>query len=208
MPFRHQMIEIRAHARRAAIAAWLCLAIASGSAAIVSADATPPAGNEATPVSAATVDDVTITLITWSHTADAGRFEAQIALSNHSSGPVSIASEVTLVTRGAQGGNATVALVASPGGDCAVAPGETLIVALSGDLAAGLTPERLVVGLVETGRSGARVEFPLNGDGASAFGGSGMPGGNAGEGTAAAGTAIASPAGATPMSSSSACGQH
>jgi len=207
MPFRHNGIAIRAQARRAAIAAWLCLAIACGSAATVYADATP-AESEATPVSEATVDDVTITLIAWSQLTEPGRFEAKIALENHSDGPVWIATDVTLVTRDAQGASAAVRLVASPGSDCVVAQGEKMVFSLTGDLAAGSTPERLIVGLIETERSGARVEFPLNGGGASAFGGSGAPGGNAGEGTAAARTAIASPAGATPASSPSACGQH
>lgn len=213
MPFRHHSIRIRAWVRRCCLAASLGVTLSLGmvfvGAAIdLGSENCGAAGSEATPVSEATVDDVTITLITWSHAADTGRFEAQVALSNRSDGPVSITTEVKLLTTDAQGRSTAVILVASPGADYAVAQGGKTIYSLTGNLASGLTPERLVVGLVETDRSGARVEFPLNGDGASAIGGSGAPGGNAGEGTAAAGTTIASPAGATPASSPSACGQH
>lgn len=209
MPLGHNRNRTRKAVLRASIVgSWLGLMIALGSAAIVYADATPPAGSEATPVSEAMVDDVMVSLISWSLPTGGGTFEARVILANHGDSPVSVLDSVVLVTRTAQGTTDSYPVELSPGPECQVSPGQQVAFTLRQDLDPGVTPERLIIGLVEVNRQGGRVEFPLNGDGASAFGGSGAPGGNAGEGTAAAGTAIASPAGATPVGSPPACSQH
>jgi hypothetical protein len=166
---------------------------------------------EATPLSQATVDDVTIALLSWSAPVEGGGvFEAKIALTNRSGDPVTIDPEVVLVTKNDQGNIGRIQLTATPGPECSVGDGERIDFIFRGDLNAGEKPDRLILGLIELHRSGGRVEFPLNGDGASAFGGSGKPGGNAGGGTPISGSnattpASATPGGATPASPQDAC---
>jgi len=156
---------------------------------------------EATPLSQATVDDVTIVLFSWSAPVEGGgAFEANIALTNQSGDPVTIDPEVILVTKNAQGNIGRIQLTATPGPECSIGDGERIDFIFRGEINAGEMPDRLILGLIELHRSGGRVEFPLNGDGASAFGGSGKPGGNAGGGTPISGSNATMPASATPGS--------
>ena len=173
---------------------------ASGS----SAQSTP----EATPLSQATVDDVTIALISWSAPAEGGGvFEAKIVLTNRSGDPVTIDPAVVLFTKNDQGNIGSIQLTPTPGPECLIGDGEQIEFIFRGELGAGEKPDRLILGLIELHRSGGRVEFPLNGDGASAFGGSGKPGGNAEGGTPISGSNATTPASATPGSATPASQQ-
>ena len=156
---------------------------------------------EATPLSQAIVDDVTIALLSWSAPKEGGGiFEATIALTNQSGDPVRIDPAVVLVTKNDQGNIGGIQLTVTPGSECSIGDGERIEFVFRGELNAGEKPDRLILGLIELHRSGGRVEFPLNGDGASAFGGSGKPGGNAGGGTPISGSDATTPANATPGS--------
>jgi hypothetical protein len=173
----------------------------------VSAQSTP----EATPLSEAIVDDVTIALLSWTAPDGNGVFEATVALTNRSGDPITIDPTVVLVTRNGQGSLSSIQLTATPGADCSIGDGERVEFRFSGEIKTGEQPERLMLGLIELHRSGGRVEFPLNGNGASAFGGSGKPGGSGGRGTPISGSndglpASATPGGATPTSHQGACG--
>ena len=156
---------------------------------------------EATPLSEAVVDDVTIALLSWSVPAEgSGVFEAKVALTNQSGDPISIDPAVVLVTKNAQGNLSSLQLKATPGAECLIGDGERVEFLFQAEIKAGERPDRLILGLIELHRSGGRVEFPLNGDGASAFGGSGIPGGNAGAGAPISGSDATTPASATPGS--------
>ncbi len=183
------------HVRR--IGAGLALAILSLiqlSAGSVSAKSTP----ETTPLSEAIVDDVTITLLSWMASDEGGVFEANVALMNRSGDPITIDPTVVLVTRNANGDVSSVELTATPGAECSIGDGERVVFRFHGEIKTGEKPDRLILGLIELHRSGGRVEFPLNGDGASAFGGNGIPGGNAGGGTPISGSNAITPASSTP----------
>ena len=163
---------------------------------------------EATPLSQAIVDDVTIALLSWTAPDEGGGiFEATIALTNQSGDPVTIDPAVVLVTKNDQGNIGSIQLTATPGPDCSIGDGERIDFVFRGEISSGEKPDRLILGLIELNRSGGRVEFPLNGDGASAFGGSGKPGGNAGGGTPISGSNATTPASATPGSATPASSQ-
>ena len=195
MTIRHRDSARAMQVRR--IGAGLALAILSlmqlgvGGA---SAQSTP----EATPLSQAIVDDVTISLLSWSAPNNGGVFEATVALTNRSGDPITIDPTVVLVTRNAQGNLSSIQLTATQGAECSIGDGERVEFRFQGKIKTGEQPDRLILGLIELHRSGGRVEFPLNGDGASAFGGSGNPGGNAGGGTPVSGSNEGTPARTTP----------
>jgi hypothetical protein len=193
---RRRDSAIKMQVRRIGVAvAFAVLSLIHVGAAGVSAQSTP----EATPLSEAVVDDVTIALLSWSAPNEGGGvFEAKVALTNRSGDPVNIDPTVVLVTKSAQGEVNSIQLKATPGPECSIGDGKRVDFIFRGELNAGEKADRLILGLIELHRSGGRVEFPLNGDGASAFGGSGKPGGNAGGGTPISGSNATTPASATP----------
>jgi hypothetical protein len=193
---RRRDSAIKMQVRRIGVAvAFAVLSLIHVGAAGVSAQSTP----EATPLSEAVVDDVTIALLSWSAPNEGGGvFEAKVALTNRSGDPVNIDPTVVLVTKSAQGEVNSIQLKATPGPECSIGDGKRVDFIFRGELNAGEKADRLILGLIELHRSGGRVEFPLNGDGASAFGGSGKPGGNTGGGTPISGSNATTPASATP----------
>src|SRR3954447_8178069 len=73
---------------------------------------------EATPLSQAIVDDVTIALLSWSAPNNGGgTFEAKIAMTNRSGDHVAIDPSVVLVIKGTNGNLERIRLIATPGAE-------------------------------------------------------------------------------------------
>src|SRR6478609_2984686 len=122
---------------------------------------------EATSVSQAVVDDVTIALLSWSSPNNGGGpFEAKIAMTNRSGDHVAIDPAVVLVIKGTNGYLERLQLTVKPGPERAIEDGQRVEFSLRGEIKSGDKLDRLIIGLIEPHRSGGRVEFPFNGDGA------------------------------------------
>src|SRR6187551_2525090 len=123
------MIRCRGHVRgmqvwRSGVALVMTIVafILAGSASGL-AESTP----ETTPLSQATVDDVTIALLSWTAPNEGGGvFEANIVLTNRSGDPVSIDPAVVLVTKNDQGNSGSIQLTATPGPECLIGDGERI----------------------------------------------------------------------------------
>jgi hypothetical protein len=194
--FRRQGSDRSRQVRRLGVAlVFMLLSLIQYGAAGISAQSTP----EATPLSQAVVDDVTIALLSWSSPSNGGgTFEAKIAMTNRSGDHVAIDPSVVLVIESTKGNLERIQLMVTPAPERPIEDGQQVEFILRGQLKAGEKPERLIVGLIEPHRAGGRVEFPFNGDGASAFGGSEIMGGDVVGGIPISGGDATTPAGATP----------
>jgi len=93
---------------------------------------------EATPVSQAVVDDVTIALLSWtSPNNGGGPFEAKIALTNRSGDHVAIDPAVVLVIKGTNGDLKRLQLTATPGPERVIEDGQRVEFRLRGELKSG-----------------------------------------------------------------------
>jgi hypothetical protein len=154
--------------------------------------ATP--GATTTPMAEATIDDVTIRLLSWEQT-DA--FTAEIEIVNNSSDPIGVPqSLVQFEAQLPDGSTAVRALRSSSPSSCALGPGQTGRMTLEFDSVEGQIPVNLQVGIAEPYRTGAHVVFPLNANqGASAVGGNAIAGNSAPAASpAASGSPVATPA--------------
>ncbi|MGH2549705.1 MAG: hypothetical protein ACRDHN_09960 [Thermomicrobiales bacterium] len=138
--------------------------------------ATP--GATTTPMAEATVDDVTIRLLSVNQSET---LEIVIELSNASPDTISVPQTLFQLQATLNDGSTVVrALRSSIPASCQVSPGQIGRMTLTFDTAEGQIPISLKVGIEEPYRTGAYVVFPLNSnDGPSAFGGSGISGGSA-----------------------------
>lgn len=173
-------------------------ALLAGSISSNAADATP--GAENTPMAEATVDDVTIRLLSVIQTDS---LQIGIEIANHSPDTISVPQALVQLEATLSDGSTVVrALRSSIPPSCQVAPGQTGQMTLLFDSEEGQTATSLKVGIEEPYRTGAYVIFPLNSnDGPSAFGGSGISGGSVT--TSVTPSASGSPASGTPEASSS-----
>ena len=140
---------------------------------------TPDAAEVPTPMSQATTDDVSFSLVAIDTTRDSAA-GITVRVENQGALPVRLEAQVIeLTVNTANGESATRSLTSTaPSLPCAISPGAALTIALSFDLEPGDRAISVSIGLVEINRSGAMVIFPLSpGAGASAIGGSGMAGG-------------------------------
>lgn len=151
-------------------------------------------GASPTPMAEATVDDVTIRLLSWEQAAS---FIAEIEIVNNSPDAIGVPQalmqfEATL----ADGAQVIRALHSSTPERCDLAPGAAGRMTLEFDSVEGQVPVSLQIGISEPYRSGARVVFPLNSNtGPSAFGGNALPGAPATPTSSAASSSpIATPA--------------
>ena len=148
-------------------------------------DGTPE--GEATPLSQATADEVTIALLSASALGE-DFFVVEIRAHNGGTLPVGIERElIALEVQTTDGKEEKRALDRSnPPLPCAIAPGKAVHFALTFAVETGEAPTAISVGIAEQQRSGATVVLPFApGAGASAIGGNGMPG------ASAIGTAVA-----------------
>jgi hypothetical protein len=158
--------------------AILAMAVFAFSPSIDSNAATVTPGATTTPMAEATVDDVTIRLlsVTQSDTLE-------IVIEFQNAGPDAIGAPPELFQLQAtlsDGSTVVRALRSSIPSSCNLAPGQTGRMTLTFDAVEGQVPTSLKVGIEEPYRTGAYVIFPLNSnDGPSAFGGSGVSGGMA-----------------------------
>lgn len=140
------------------------------------ATATP--GATTTPMAEATVDDVTIRLMSVNQS---DTVEIVIELVNAGPDEIGVPPALFQLQATLSDGSTVVrALRSSVPASCQLAPGQTGRMTLTFDTVEGQTPTSLKVGIEEPYRTGAYVVFPLNSnDGPSAFGGSGISGGSA-----------------------------
>lgn len=156
---------------------------------------TPGADPESTPLSVATVDDITISLLSWRRDDHGDRWVAELSVASAAASPVVFDAGLVFVTAIGSGG-AETALHPDPGSTlpCTLVPGESATLTLYFSLAPEETASSLQIGLLETNRSGARVVFPLApGAGASARGGDGAAGADARGGDSVAPSATPGP---------------
>lgn len=138
--------------------------------------ATP--GATTTPMAEATIDDVTIRLLSVNQS---DTLEIVIELANAGPDAIGVPQALFQLEATLSDGSTVVrALHSSIPASCDVAPGQTGRMTLTFDTVEGEIPTSLKVGIEEPYRTGAYVVFPLNSnDGPSAFGGSGISGGSA-----------------------------
>ncbi len=133
---------------------------------------------KATPMAEATVDDVTVRLLSWQQS---DTFTAEIELVSASAESITVPTNLMQLTASLpDGSQAILAVQSSTPTSCSLPPGSSGRMTLVFGSADGQTPLSLRIGIEGQTRTGAHVIFPLNSnDGASAVGGNGISGGNA-----------------------------
>jgi hypothetical protein len=166
-----------------------------------SASSTPQAVQEATPMSEAIVDDISISLIAWQQNAEPGQWVATVRVASAAALSVRFIPDLIQLTATSNGATASLAPLAGSSLPCTLHPGDRATLTLLFRLEPGQAAVRLTIGLQEENRSGAHVVFPLGTGAASATGGDGAAGADAqgGDAIGANATATGTPAtAATP----------